>query len=94
MLLGNKGFGTAHIPALDMFLHQFNHTDWIGIRLIDLVFPSFLFIVGVAMPFFSGPYWDKWVIMVMPPGAFFMLAVVVWVLRSLPGQPRSTETTL
>jgi predicted acyltransferase len=51
MLLGNKGFGMAQIPALNMLLQQFNHTDWIGIRLIDLVFPSFLFIVGVSMPF-------------------------------------------
>jgi len=38
--------------------------------------------LGFAVPYFSGPYWDKWIIMVMPPGAFFMLAVVVWVLRS------------
>ena len=39
-------------------------------------------ILGVAMPYFSGA-WDKWIIMVMPPGAFFMLAVVIWVLRSV-----------
>lgn len=40
-------------------------------------------IMGIAMPYFSGPHWDKWIIMVMPPGAFFMLAVVVWVFRSI-----------
>ena len=39
--------------------------------------------LGMAMPYFSGPYWDKWIIMVMPPGAFFMLAIVVWVFRSI-----------
>ncbi len=39
-------------------------------------------IAGIAMPFFSGPYWDKWIIMVMPPGAFFTLAIVIWIFRS------------
>ena len=43
-------------------------------------------VLGYAMPYFSGS-WDKWVIMVMPPGAFFMLAVVVWAFRSIrPGE--------
>lgn len=40
-------------------------------------------LMGHAMPYFSGPHWDKWVIMVMPPGAFFMLAVAVWIFRSI-----------
>lgn len=51
MLLGNKGTGNINIPVLNIIFNQFKHTDWIGIRFIDLVFPSFLFIVGVAMPF-------------------------------------------
>jgi len=40
-------------------------------------------IVGISMPFFSTGLWDRWIIMVMPPGAFFTLAVIVWVMRSL-----------
>jgi Na+-transporting NADH:ubiquinone oxidoreductase subunit NqrD len=40
-------------------------------------------LLGYAMPYFSGPYWDKWTIMVMPPGAFFMLAVVIWIFRTI-----------
>jgi Na+-transporting NADH:ubiquinone oxidoreductase subunit D len=39
--------------------------------------------MGLAVPYFSSPAWDKWIIMVMPPGAFFMLAIVVWVFRSI-----------
>ena len=39
--------------------------------------------LGISMPFFSGLYWDTWIIMVMPPGAFFMLAVVGGVFRSI-----------
>lgn len=40
-------------------------------------------ILGWPMPYFSSPYWDNWIIMVMPPGAFFMLAGVVWFFRSI-----------
>ncbi len=39
--------------------------------------------LGFAVPYFSTDMWDKWIIMVMPPGAFFMLAIVVWVFRSI-----------
>jgi Na+-transporting NADH:ubiquinone oxidoreductase subunit D len=27
-------------------------------------------------------WWHQWTIMVMPPGAFFMLAIVTWIARS------------
>ena len=40
-------------------------------------------LLGYQMPYFSGPYWDKWIIMVMPPGAFFMLGIVVWIFRAI-----------
>jgi Na+-transporting NADH:ubiquinone oxidoreductase subunit D len=40
-------------------------------------------ILGFAIPYFSSPYWDKWIIMVMPPGAFFVLASVIWLCRSI-----------
>ncbi len=39
-------------------------------------------ILGIPMPFFS-TLWDKWIILVMPPGAFFMLAFFVWFFRTL-----------
>jgi len=44
-------------------------------------------LLGIPMPYFSGPYWDKWVIMVMPPGAFFMLAAAIWFFRTVQGGP-------
>ncbi|RJP60972.1 MAG: electron transport complex subunit RsxE [Candidatus Auribacter fodinae] len=37
---------------------------------------------GYPMPFFS-TIWDKWIIMVMPPGAFFALALVIWLFRTI-----------
>lgn len=39
--------------------------------------------LGFSVPYFSSGYWDKWTIMVMPPGAFFMLAIIVWIFRSI-----------
>ena len=39
-------------------------------------------ILGIAVPYFS-THWDKWIIMVMPPGAFFTLACAIWVCRSI-----------
>ncbi|AQT69489.1 Na(+)-translocating NADH-quinone reductase subunit D [Anaerohalosphaera lusitana] len=38
-------------------------------------------ILGYPMPYFS-TIWDKWTIMVMPPGAFFALACTIWLCRS------------
>ena len=43
---------------------------------------------GMPVPYFSTG-WDKWIIMVMPPGAFFMLAIAVWVFRTI--QPPEEE---
>ena len=45
-------------------------------------------VMGVAVPYFSSDLWDKWIIMVMPPGAFFTLAAVVWFFRSLSNNPQ------
>ena len=51
MVFENFGIELISFPIVGIFFTQFNHTDWHGIRFIDLVFPAFLFIVGVAMPF-------------------------------------------
>ncbi len=47
--------------------------------------------LGFSAPYFSGPYWDKWVIMVMPPGAFFMLAIAVWIFRTIQREPAKSK---
>ncbi|GEM_PF-43594 len=48
-------------------------------------------ILGFPIPFFASVAWDKWIIMVMPPGAFFTLAVVVWIFRSLKKSSPSSQ---
>jgi Na+-transporting NADH:ubiquinone oxidoreductase subunit D len=35
--------------------------------------------------------WTNWIIMVMPPGAFFMLGAFIWVARSFG--PKEGEET-
>jgi Na+-transporting NADH:ubiquinone oxidoreductase subunit D len=39
-------------------------------------------VLGISVPYFSTQL-DKWIIMVMPPGAFFTLACIIWLCRSL-----------
>ena len=40
-----------------------------------------------------GDWWRAWTIMVMPPGAFFTLALVIWVARRYAEPPGSKEST-
>ena len=61
----------------------------LGYSFVLLIIATFREVLGMGtfmgfnVPFFSGEHWDKWIIMVMPPGAFFMLAIVVWIFRSI-----------
>jgi predicted acyltransferase len=43
-----KWWGT---PASKSFAEQFEHVEWEGFRFYDLIFPLFLFTVGVVLPF-------------------------------------------
>jgi len=38
-------------PVLEWWADQMEHTDWHGFHFEDLIFPLFLFIAGVSMPF-------------------------------------------
>jgi len=49
-------------------------------------------LLGIPMPFFSSSLWDRWIIMVMPPGAFFTLAVIVWIARTVQKDKESKDT--
>jgi len=33
-----------------------------------------------------GQWWTPWVIMILPPGAFFVLGMYIWLLRSISGE--------
>ena len=42
---------TTHIPLLEWMSEQLHHTAWNGITFYDMIFPLFLFIAGMSMPF-------------------------------------------
>ncbi len=44
-------------------------------------------LLGVSLPA-RDLWWHSWTIMLMPPGAFFMLAIVTWFARSRLDNPR------
>ena len=83
-----EAYGNANPPGRAFVDGLFNALGYSFILLIIATFRELFGMgtfLGFAMPYFSGPYWDKWIIMVMPPGAFFMLAIVVWIFRSIQG---------
>jgi len=78
--------GNSNPPAKAFLDGLFNALGYSFILLIIATVRELLgmgTLLGYAMPYFSTPYWDKWIIMVMPPGAFFMLAIVVWIFRTI-----------
>ncbi|MEJ2649976.1 MAG: Rnf-Nqr domain containing protein [Sedimentisphaerales bacterium] len=73
-------------PGRAMLDALFNALGYSFVLLIIATFREVLGMgtfIGFSVPYFSSQYWDKWIIMVMPPGAFFMLAIVVWIFRSI-----------
>jgi Na+-transporting NADH:ubiquinone oxidoreductase subunit D len=91
-----EAYGNTHSPGHAFLDGGFNALGYSFILLIVATFREILGMgtfLGLPVPFFSGPGWDKWIIMVMPPGAFFMLAVVVWVFRSVQQTVEAPATT-
>ncbi len=81
-----EAYGNTNPPGLAFLDGFFNALGYSFILLIIATIRELLgmgTILGYPMPYFSGPYWDKWIIMVAPPGAFFMLGVVTWIFRSI-----------
>ena len=54
-------------PWLTWFAGQFHHPGWQGVTLYDLIFPLFLFLAGVAMPYSLGRQIElgrsKWILL-------------------------------
>lgn len=38
-----------------------------------------------------GEWWTSWTLMIMPPGAFFILAIVIWVAKSIQDKSSKEE---
>jgi Na+-transporting NADH:ubiquinone oxidoreductase subunit D len=81
-----EAYGNSNPPGVAFIDGFFNALGYTFVLLIIAAFREILGMgtfLGYAVPYFSSEYWDKWIIMVMPPGAFFMLAIVTWVFRSI-----------
>ena len=52
-LLGGKHFvvALATLTGVEAVRYQFAHSDWEGLRYYDLIWPSFMLMVGMAVPF-------------------------------------------
>lgn len=81
-----EAYGNSNPPGVAFLDGFFNALGYSFVLITIATFREVLGMgtfLGFSVPYFSGPYWDKWIIMVMPPGAFFMLSIVIWVLRSI-----------
>jgi Na+-transporting NADH:ubiquinone oxidoreductase subunit D len=65
-----------------------------GYGYVLLVIAFFRELLGAGtiwgLPVF-GDWWTNWSIMIMPPGAFFMLALFIWVVKGLIIKPEEEE---
>ncbi|UAY55550.1 acyltransferase family protein [Arachidicoccus terrestris] len=48
----------THLPFFEGVSRQLHHTTWNGFTMYDLIFPLFIFIAGIAMPFSFGKKLD------------------------------------
>lgn len=58
----------------------------LGYTIVLLLIAFFRELLGFGTIFgmsVLGDWWTKWTIMVMPPGAFFMLAILIWITKSI-----------
>lgn len=58
--------------------------------LLAIAFVRELLAFGTLFGFpILGAWWTPWTIMIMPPSAFFLLAIVIWVTRSIQDKEKS-----
>jgi Na+-transporting NADH:ubiquinone oxidoreductase subunit D len=70
------------LPALiDGFANGLGYTAVLVAIAVVREIMGFGTVLGFALPA-RDLWWHQWTIMVMPPGAFFMLAILTWVARA------------
>jgi Na+-transporting NADH:ubiquinone oxidoreductase subunit D len=87
-----EAFANSHGPGLSFIDGMFSGLGYALILFMVALVRELLgmgTIFSIPIIFFSSAVWDRWIIMVMPPGAFFTLAIIVWIMRSL--QDRSAK---
>ncbi len=62
-----------------------------GYALVLLLISFFRELLGFGSVFgiqVLGESWTNWTVMIMPPGAFFMLGIIIWVAKSLSSESK------
>ena len=88
-----EAFAGSNKPIPAMIDGLFNGVGYSFLLLAIAAFRELLgmgTLLGYPMPLFS-TIWDKWIIMVMPPGAFFTLAAIIWICRTLKGKEEKSS---
>lgn len=67
----------------------------LGYTIVLLIIALFREILGFGSVFgitIMGSWWPRWVFMIMPPGGFFMLAILIWISNEylVPQQEKQT----
>lgn len=81
-------------PPLASFLDGI--ASGLGYTLVLMTIAFFRELLGFGSVFgytVMGSWWPRWIFMIMPPGAFFMLAILIWVSNSL-ATSKDTTTAL
>ena len=93
-----EAFASTNPPVLSFLDGFFSGIGYSIVLLIISVFREVLGLgtfLGMSVPgmqaLFDSRYWDAWVIMVMPPGAFFMLGFVIWFFRYIIDRPEKPK---
>lgn len=55
----HKLAAATNAPAANWMSHQLSHSPWNGFTFYDLIFPLFIFIAGVSMPYSFGSQLEK-----------------------------------
>lgn len=79
-------------PPLFAFLDGI--ASGLGYAIILLLIAFFRELLGFGSIFgiqVMGEWWTNWTVMVMAPGAFFMLGIVIWIARSLSKEEDSEK---
>ncbi len=86
-----EAFALTNPPVLS-FIDGF--TSGAGYAYVLLIVSVFRELLGAGTLWgvpILGDWWTNWAIMIMPPGAFFMLAVLIWVVKGLIMKPKEEK---
>ena len=92
IIMGRAEVYAQKNPPLPAFLDGL--AAGIGYTLVLLIISFIRELLGFGTLFgiqILGEWWTAWTLMIMPPGAFFILAIVIWVAKSMQDKDSEEE---